>query len=126
MFCMMHLMCYVNTAWARVGIKRNRKMSEVTTSSDEALVSWLLLCYVEEWTKEMADGEEHSRENPNGDKKLPKRVKRRNEHYSRSKLYKFVQLEDHIHSLRRSTTDWDEAVAAGAERLHRKKEPGKK
>lgn len=121
LFCMMELMNYVNTAWARVGVKRTKKLWERTTTSDEALVSWYLLCYVREWTKEVEEEDAHNLNCP--EKKLPKRVKRRTEHYSRSKLYHFFALEKEIHSLRGTSRGWDDAITDEAERLYRKKVP---
>ena len=124
LFCMMELMCYVNTAWARVGIKRTKKLWMKTTPSDEALVCWYLTCYVDEWTKEVEDENEHY----SGAKeaKLPRRFKRRTEHYSRTKLFRFVQLEREIKSLRGASRGWDDAITEEADRLYGKKAPKSK
>ena len=124
LFCMMDLLNYVNTAWARVGIKRTKKLWAQTTTSDEALVSWYLICYVGEWTKEVEEEEAHYVQDTGT--KLPKRVKRRTEHYSRSKLFRYIAMEKEIHSLRRTSTGWDDAITDEAERLYREKVPTSK
>ena len=55
--------------------------------------------------------------------KLPRRYKRGVEHYSRTKLFRFVELEKGIQSSRRETRDWDEAIRNEADHLYRKKAP---
>ena len=121
LFSMMELMSYVNTAWARVDIKRTKKLWSATTPSDEALVGWYLICYVDEWTKEVEDEHTHYTTEQGTRPELPRRFKRRVEHYSRTKLFKFVQLEKDVKSLRAGTRDWDDAVAEEVERLYSKK-----
>jgi len=127
LFCMMELMCYINTAWAKVGIKRRKKLSVETTPSDEALIGWFLICYVEEWTREVQEENAHFRASKkDGDMlpaKLPKRHKRKTEHYSRSKLFRYVELEKNIRFLRGCSSDWDDAITAEAERCYSRKAP---
>ena len=126
MFCMMELMCYVNTAWAKVGIKRRKKLWVETSPSDEALIGWFFVCYVKEWTREVREENEHYRASKNDNdmsNKLPKRHKRKTEHYSRSKLFRYVELEKECRFLRGCTTDWDDAITAEAERCYNEKAP---
>ena len=120
LFCMMELMCYVTAEWGRVGVQRTKRLWERTSPSDEALVSWYLICYAEEWTKEVENENAHMTENTG---KLPRRYKRGVEHYSRTKLFRFVELEKRIQSSRRETKDWDEAIRNEADRLYREKTP---
>ena len=86
-----------------------------STASDEALVSWYLICYADVWTAELEEENDHYRRN--GDKGFPKRFKRKAEHYSRTKLYRYLQLEREIRTLRADSRGWDEAITATTKAL---------
>jgi hypothetical protein len=112
LFCMTTLMGCINSGWARVGVQRYTALGKRTTPSDEALLSWYLTWYVEEWTKEVEEEEAHYKDAAEGAGKLPKRFKRKVQHFSRTKLSHFLELEKEIKGIRRGSTDWDDAIMA--------------
>lgn len=90
----------------------------VCSVTDEALIWWIMMCWVPDWEKEMMEdmGSESENSNPQTKNKEPPRKKQRKKpgkHYSATKLGEFCEFETHIKSARTDPKEgqgWDDAL----------------
>ena len=111
----------VNGKYATKKIQRSKKLLEVTTVSDEALVLWLLHCYVETWEEEVCKDWEMVQEETDEDEDTTpnkKSSKKQGKHHSVSELKTFMSMLERVATRRRDmrgeAQSWEEALKEAA------------
>jgi hypothetical protein len=105
----------VNGGYANEQIKRTKKASEVTSVSDEALVMWMLHCYVKTWETEVRTGMEIPEDTDEDDSSSNKKTnKKQGKHHSISELSTFMKIMKEVNDRRREEggefKTWEEAL----------------
>jgi hypothetical protein len=90
----------VNGKYAPEKIKISKKLLEVTSVSDEALVMWILHCYVATWEKEVSTGlmlpEDTTTDEDEESTPDKKSSKKQGKHHSVNELCTFMANLDKI------------------------------
>jgi hypothetical protein len=111
-FVMLNFMPLVSPKYTKKDVKKTIPISECTHASDEALVLWLLYCYIDEWDSEIDDD--------NDGTTTRKCTNKRGKHFSRTNLAEFLEILERITMSRNDPITgkgWDEPVKEEATRL---------
>jgi hypothetical protein len=104
---MLHFLPCVCSSYHKWEIKKNTPISQVTHATDEALVTWFLLCYISDWDKLYEDRlQVQETDQPN------KRRRKEGKHKSNEELGKYLELHAGINQARKEQvqTGWEEAL----------------
>ena len=106
----------VNGKYASKMIRMTVKPSQVTSVSDEALVMWILYCYVATWEEEVSKGLIVTEETDEDEDNTPtkKSNKKQGKHHSVSELSTFMKILENVDTkrkdIRKEAQSWEEAV----------------
>ena len=106
----------VNGRYAPKMVKMTRNASQVTSVSDEALVLWLLHCYVATWEEEVSKGLAVPEETDEDEDSTPnkKSNKKQGKHHSVSELSTFMTILENVDTSRKDmrgeAQSWEEAL----------------
>jgi hypothetical protein len=104
---MLHFLPCVCSSYHKWEIKKSTWISQVTHATDEALVTWFLICYISDWDKLYEDTlQVQDTDQPN------KRRRKEGKHKSNEELGKYMDLHASINQARREQmeTGWEEAL----------------
>jgi hypothetical protein len=112
----------VNGRYALEKVKVSKKLLEVTTVSDEALVMWILHCYVATWEKEVSTGlmlpEDTTTDEDEESTQDKKSSKKQGKHHSVNELSTFMEKLEKIDTrrkdLRAEAQSWEDALMVAA------------
>ena len=114
LFCMTTLMSCINSEWSRGAVMVQHLLSERTTTPEEALLYWYLVCYVQnQWVPEIEEEGEFAARNSGSGQRFPKRQKKKSKHMSWSHLHVYIKKEKEVREARMGDItgkDWDLAV----------------
>jgi hypothetical protein len=104
---MLHFLPCVCSSYHKWEIKKSTRISQVTHATDEALVTWFLICYISDWDKLYEDTlQVQDTDQPN------KRRRKEGKHKSNEELGKYMDLHASINQARKEQveTGWEEAI----------------